>query len=229
MRSGRVATVVCDWSGQRSPSWGLLTVRERALLRSLPRWRQRETLLGRLAGHAAVLLADGVPCHGVEILKDERGAPHAVMGDGRAAGPRVSIAHTGDVVAATAAFPDAPLGVDVEYGFTDGTHPLPRHRSSPLDPTLVFSCQEAAVKAHRDTILRLTCYPVSRRKGELWVDTPQPPGPLRAWPHPFRDHVVVTVTPAGTRPTVYWLPPERLLALLAEARRTPTPRIPFHP
>lgn len=215
--AGPAVTVLCRWDRTAAPT-GLLGPRERAIAEAMPAWRRAEFTRGRLCAHAALRLVLGEVPDGLEILRDADGTPRPT-----AAAPirfRLSLSHTDGYVACAVAPAGGPVGVDVE-NLDEANEILRRRMTGPadavgtgIDPTLLFSCKEAALKAAPPPARALAAYPVRSAPGR-WPDT-LTVGSARwpAWPVLLPGAVLVTVTGRPGPPVLLRRDPDSLFALL---------------
>lgn len=149
------------WSGYPPPPH-LLALAERRHAESLPAWRGRQWIMGRLTARAALLLyLRDLPAD-LQILPGPGGAP-ALTGTGMARHV-LSVAHCDDWAACACGPADRSLGVDVEEAGACDDRLLARVCGpgetvpGPAMATHGWARKEAAFKACRGAPPLLTCY-----------------------------------------------------------------------
>ncbi|RDG39809.1 hypothetical protein DVH02_01880 [Streptomyces corynorhini] len=189
--------------------------------------RRREWVRTRLTAKAAVRWATGY--HGTEIVTDRDGAPR-ISGAPGAVG--VSLAHTGTLAACAVSRDgrEGPLGVDIEPVDVRNAVLLPRLLAPGEPPdewrelapgllaTILVTCKEAALKAHRRPSPSLRDYRMWRcPRGRLWVRVAgSGHEDLRVW-RSARAGLVTAVCVSGRRtPARRRVTPDHVLAAVRE-------------
>jgi 4'-phosphopantetheinyl transferase EntD len=148
--------VLCDWRRVGAPE-RLLGPSERRWAAGLKGARRREWVRTRLTAKAAIGWFTGRDAdpEDVEIVSAHDGAPEVI-----GAAVSVSLAHTGEISVCAVARGGTSLGVDAERidPRNDALRPrltgpgevIPIRSERPgAEATLLFTCKEAAFKAHR--------------------------------------------------------------------------------
>jgi hypothetical protein len=200
-----VTTVLAlaDWCGVDAPI-DLLGPAERTIARRFPLWRRREWIIGRLTAHAAAATT-GLRPAGAQILTDPTGAPRLV---GLWRKCRLSISHTGQLVACLVTDEAAAPGVDVERIDVANIPLLPRitvgreHTTDAKHATTMWACKEAAIKACRRGPFCMRNYHVRLDCSPIVITTTGSEMGLSAWifNRPERHVVLATVGRGLPRP-----------------------------